>query len=137
MATRAAWEAAHQPRAASAREVGSVAEARAATVRCRVMARRVCFVAVLSALALLFIPRVAHAAPVVHIEWPVVAGCPSAAFVQERARAELARAREADDVRAVAENHAGRAAPGQPWRLHLRTRTIRGAGERDARVADL
>lgn len=78
--------------------------------------------------------RVAQAAPVLRIEWPAVPGCPQASAVTQHALRAIARAKEADDVLAVA-----RIVPpdveGGAWQLHIRTRTVRGAGERSLEAA--
>lgn len=81
------------------------------------------------ALALSAAPRVAEAAPVLRIEWPTLPGCPSSAAVLERARVATSRSNGVDDVHAVAEVTPP-AAEGEPWQLYIRTRTVRGAGER-------
>lgn len=73
--------------------------------------------------------REAHAAPTLRIEWPTVPGCPTTAVVTQHARTALAQAKEADDVLAIAEIAPPRAR-GEAWRLRIRTRTARGAGER-------
>ena len=93
------------------------------------MVARVRAAAYVASLALSAIPRVAEAAPVLHIEWPTVPGCPDSSVVLARARAAIARSKDAGDVRAVAEI-APPVADGGSWQLHIRTRTVLGAGER-------
>ncbi|MBN9164428.1 MAG: hypothetical protein BGO98_24215 [Myxococcales bacterium 68-20] len=82
-----------------------------------------------AALALSAAPRVAEAAPVLRVEWPTLPGCPSSSAVLERARVATSRTNGVDDVYAVAEVTPP-SAEGEPWQLYIRTRTVRGAGER-------
>jgi hypothetical protein len=86
-----------------------------------------------AALALSAAPRVAEAAPVLRIEWPTVPGCPDSSVVLSRARQAIAGSKDVDDVRAVAEIMPP-AEEGGSWQLHIRTRTVRGAGERTVDV---
>lgn len=93
------------------------------------MVARVRAAAWVAALALSATPRVAEAAPVLRIEWPTVPGCPDSSVVLARARAAISRSKDAGDVRAVAEITPP-GAEGGSWQLHIRTRTVLGAGER-------
>ena len=81
----------------------------------------------------------ARAAPkeLLTIEWPSVAGCPSQKTVSTLAARAIADATEADRVLARADVTAP-SLVGEPWRVRIRTRTIRGAGERvlEARTCD-
>lgn len=71
-----------------------------------------------------------RAAPArVRVDWPTVPGCPDAKSVLAGAQREMARAAAVDTVLARAQIEPP-AAPGDPWRVWIRTRTIRGAGER-------
>lgn len=88
-----------------------------------------CARAAAAAFALFIAPRAAEAAPVLRIKWPTIPGCPDSSVVVQRARAVLAQAKEVDDVLAIAEITPP-AAVGDPWQLHVRVRTVRGAGER-------
>ncbi|MDF2695888.1 MAG: hypothetical protein K0S65_4271 [Labilithrix sp.] len=85
--------------------------------------------ACVAALALSAAPHVAEAAPVLHIEWPTLPGCPSSSVVLERARVAISRSRGVEDVHAVVEITPP-PTEGGAWQLHIRTRTVRGAGER-------
>ncbi len=87
--------------------------------------------AALSGAVLVFFaePRDAQAAPVLHIQWPTVPGCPASPVVVQHARTAIAQAKNVDDVLAIAEVTPP-ASQGGPWQLHVRTRTIRGGGER-------
>jgi hypothetical protein len=72
----------------------------------------------------------ARAAPIkVRVDWPTVPGCPDAKSIVLGVERELARATAVDTVLARAEIQPP-AAPGDPWRVWIRTRTIHGAGER-------
>lgn len=72
----------------------------------------------------------ARAAPAkVRIDWPTVPGCPDAKSVLADVQREMARADAVDTVLARAQIEPP-ASPGDPWRVWIRTRTIRGAGER-------
>lgn len=72
----------------------------------------------------------ARAAPAkVRVDWPTVPGCPDARSVVAGVQREMMRAAAVDTVLARAEIEPP-AAPGDPWRVWIRTRTIRGAGER-------
>ncbi|MBX3208451.1 MAG: hypothetical protein KF764_25625 [Labilithrix sp.] len=72
----------------------------------------------------------ARAAPAkVRVDWPTVPGCPDAKSVVAGVQREMARAAAVDTVLARAQIEPP-AAPGDPWRVWIRTRTIRGAGER-------
>lgn len=95
----------------------------------RLMVRRLS--AALSSAVLVFLaePRVAQAAPVLRIEWPTVPGCPAPPVVTQHARTAIARAKDVDDVLAIAEITPP-TSDGGAWQLHMRTRTLRGAGER-------
>ena len=95
----------------------------------RPMMRRLSAALSSAVLVLLAETGVAHAAPVLRIEWPTLPGCPTGAVVVQHARTALARAKDVDDVLAVAEVTPP-SSNGGPWQLHMRTRTIRGAGER-------
>lgn len=77
---------------------------------------------------------VAQAAPVLRIEWPTVPGCPEASAVTQHALRAIAGAKEADDVMAVAQI-VPPDVDGGAWQLHIRTRTVRGAGERSLEAA--
>jgi hypothetical protein len=71
-----------------------------------------------------------RAAPAtVRVDWPTVPGCPDATSVVARVHREMARAAAVETVLARAEIQPP-AAPGDSWRVWIRTRTIRGAGER-------
>jgi hypothetical protein len=93
------------------------------------MVRRISAAASAAVLAFFAAARVAEAAPVLRIEWPTVPGCPGASIVEQRARAALAEAKEADDVLAVVDI-APPKVDGDAWRFHIRMRTVRGGGER-------
>lgn len=82
------------------------------------------------ALAVTSFTMSARAAPArVRVDWPSVPGCPGAKSVVARVEREMARAAAVDPVLAWAEIEPP-AAPGDPWRVWIRTRTIGGAGER-------
>ncbi len=77
---------------------------------------------------------VARAAPALRIEWSEVPGCPESSVVMQHARRAIAGAKEADDVVAVAQI-VPPDVDGGAWQLHIRTRTVRGAGERSLEAA--
>jgi len=81
----------------------------------------------------------ARAAPkdLLTIEWPAVAGCPSQKTVSTLAARTIADATEVDRVLARADITAP-SLVGERWRVRIRTRTTRGAGERvlEARTCD-
>lgn len=82
------------------------------------------------ALAVTSFTMSARAAPArVRVDWPSVPGCPDAKSVAARVEREMARAAAVDPVVARAEIEPPSAA-GDPWRVWIRTRTSRGAGER-------
>ncbi|OJY18360.1 MAG: hypothetical protein BGO98_31945 [Myxococcales bacterium 68-20] len=65
----------------------------------------------------------------VRVDWPTVPGCPDAKSVVARVHREMERAAAVETVLARTEIQPP-AARGDPWRVWIRTRTIRGAGER-------
>jgi hypothetical protein len=65
----------------------------------------------------------------VQIDWPAVAGCPDARSVEAQARRAIPKTAAVDTVLAKVEVSPP-SLPGDPWRVQIRTRTIRGAGER-------
>jgi hypothetical protein len=97
------------------------------------MQARVRAAACVASLVVFGMPRAAEAAPVLRIEWPTVPGCPDASVVLARARAALGQSKDVEDVGAVAEITPP-AKQGGPWLLHIRTRTVRAAGERTLEV---
>ncbi|MDF2692680.1 MAG: hypothetical protein K0S65_1063 [Labilithrix sp.] len=78
----------------------------------------------------------APARDLVRIDWPSVPGCPTKATVSALTQRAVAGAKELDRVLARVEITP--AANGEPWRVHIRTRTVRGSGERtlEARTCD-